>query len=107
MEIRGATLHEDMDGLQAKANGAYTSGAAQLTDIRTGALVYEGGLTPSRGEEGANIGTDTIQEFFKDPRPYQHGQRSSLPVIGPVYGCVMVQQGAIAGSNGANRLGGT
>ncbi len=54
-EIPGATVLADTDGIEAQRFQARTSGQIVLYD-RDGRLVFDGGITASRGHEGDNAG---------------------------------------------------
>ncbi len=80
--IPGVRVFEDAD--EARLFGARTSGQIYLYDA-SGALLFRGGITPSRGHEGTSIGGETVRRFVAD---------SSNPV-GPsaqssdVFGCAL------------------
>lgn len=68
-EVRASRLAEarpDPGGHIARASGAETSGHALLF-LASGALAYDGGLTPSRGHIGAFRGTAAIREALVHP----------------------------------------
>lgn len=59
--IPGVTVRVDEGGREAALFGAKTSGQTVVYD-RAGRLVFSGGITPSRGHEGDNLGrTDIVQ----------------------------------------------
>jgi hypothetical protein len=57
--IPGVTVHEDLDGAQARLFGAETSGHVLLYDTH-GQLLFQGGITGGRGHAGDNAGENTI-----------------------------------------------
>jgi hypothetical protein len=57
--IPGVRAIEDQDGRETRRFGASTSGQTLLYNA-TGQLVFNGGLTASRGHSGANDGEDAI-----------------------------------------------
>jgi len=67
----------DRDGMETSSFGAFTSGQALLYNPK-GALVFKGGLTPSRGHEGLNSGVQAI---------YRHLEGKTARAASPVYGC--------------------
>ncbi|MFT4540413.1 MAG: hypothetical protein ACI835_002864 [Planctomycetota bacterium] len=76
--IRGVTAHLDVDGLESKHFGAFTSGHALLY-AASGELTFSGGITVSRGHEGDNPGRSAIaDQVLQGTRGY---------VRGPVFGC--------------------
>jgi hypothetical protein len=76
--ISGVTVHSDHDGVETRRFNAETSGYAVLYDPR-GNLLFEGGITSSRGHEGDNPGRSALESLV---------QRSlSQQVRTPVYGC--------------------
>jgi len=54
-----ATLIRDDDGVEARRFGVETSGQTLLYDGR-GTLIFSGGITGSRGHEGANAGEASL-----------------------------------------------
>jgi hypothetical protein len=62
-----------------KDYGARTSGQAYLYD-RTGALIFEGGLTGSRGSVGESAGDDAIENAVMGRK---------VIASAPVYGCAL------------------
>ena len=57
--IPGVTVQVDDDGHEARIFRAQTSGQTVVYDA-TGRLVFSGGITPSRGHEGDNVGRSAI-----------------------------------------------
>lgn len=58
--IPGVRVIEDED--EARVFGAATSGQVLLYD-QGGALVFRGGITPSRGHEGESLGGEAVRRF--------------------------------------------
>jgi hypothetical protein len=81
--IPGVTVHEDLNGEQARQFGAETSGYVLLYD-RHGQLLFKGGITGSRGHAGDNAGEETISAFLG-------GQKTGLKET-PVYGCELMDK---------------
>jgi hypothetical protein len=79
--IPGVTVHEDLDGAQARLFGAETSGYIVLYDTR-GQLLFKGGITGSRGHAGDNAGENAIILLLA-------GQDPNLKQT-PVYGCSLL-----------------
>jgi hypothetical protein len=52
-----------IDEEQLKELGTVTSGQVMLYD-KNGDLVFSGGITPARGHEGDNVGSESIKAFF-------------------------------------------
>ena len=78
--IPGVTVIEDPS--EAQAFGARTSGQTYLFDER-GQLLFRGGLTPSRGHEGASVGNETVRKAFTGSPP-------SGPITSSdVFGCAL------------------
>jgi hypothetical protein len=75
--IPGVRVRRDADGRDAAHFGAVTSGQALLYG-RHGQLLYNGGMTASRGHEGDNAGSDSLAALILD----QPVQRSTAPVFG-------------------------
>ena len=76
--LPGARLDTDDDALLSELLQITTSGTALVYD-RHGALQFHGGLTASRGHEGANYGAQAIREIAQGKRPTQS--------VTPVFGC--------------------
>jgi hypothetical protein len=79
----------DAGGAHAKAFGALTSGQAFVFDPK-GKKVYQGGLTASRGHEGANEGCASIVEYVKTGK--------LPPSQPPVFGCAFGELGGALGA---------
>ena len=79
--IPGVVVREDPNGAQARLFGAETSGDVLLYDTH-GRLLFNGGITGSRGHAGDNAGENTIIARLQ-------GQEASLKQT-PVYGCSLL-----------------
>lgn len=77
--IPAVTTVLDIDGAEAKRFGAETSGQTLLYGVG-GDLVFQGGLTPSRGHEGDSEGKDFVAA-------YAAGDRSARKNITAAFGC--------------------
>lgn len=66
------------DGKEAALFGAKTSGHAALFS-KEGRLLFEGGITGSRGHEGDNVGRASLEDILRN--------RKSLVASTDVYGC--------------------
>lgn len=81
--IPGIRVVEDVDGELSRRFGAYTSGWTILYG-RTGQPLYWGGITPQRGHEGDNPGSQAILRYLDDPH---------LPATqGPIFGCPILEK---------------
>jgi len=69
---------DDIDGREARLFGITTSGSVALFD-QSGALLFHGGITPSRGHEGDNAGCAALTSLLA-------GRASAIRTT-PVYGC--------------------
>ena len=81
--IPGVTVLSDIDGAEAQKFGAETSGHTFLYD-RDGSLLFNGGITASRGHAGDNVGESSlisIVEKHKGPIAATH-----------VFGCSLVDR---------------
>jgi hypothetical protein len=58
-QIPGAAIVTDIDGAEAQRFGAETSGHTFLFDSK-GRLLFDGGITASRGHSGDNVGENDI-----------------------------------------------
>jgi hypothetical protein len=76
--IPGVTVLTDADGSEARRFGAETSGHTLLFD-RTGALLFSGGITASRGHAGRNDGESAIIAAVNG--------KQTLRARTPVFGC--------------------
>ena len=79
--IPGVAAREDLDGAQARLFGAETSGFLVLYDPR-GQLLFQGGITGSRGHAGDNAGEDAVALLLT-------GRAAGLRQT-PVYGCSLL-----------------
>jgi hypothetical protein len=59
LQIPGVTVLSDVDGVEAERFGAETSGHTFLFDPG-GRLLFNGGITASRGHSGDNVGENSI-----------------------------------------------
>jgi hypothetical protein len=64
-QIPGVTVLSDVDGAEAQRFGAETSGHTFLFDS-TGQLLFNGGITASRGHSGDNAGESAIVSLIND-----------------------------------------
>jgi len=74
---------EDAGGSVARQAGAFTSGQTLLYSAG-GRLVFNGGITHSRGHSGDNKGREAIVSFLEGRTLDQH--------IAPVFGCSLREQ---------------
>lgn len=65
MRIPGVKVVRDLDGLEARAFAAQTSGQTYLYGS-DGRLIFSGGITASRGHAGENIGRTAILSLLND-----------------------------------------
>jgi hypothetical protein len=79
--IPGVTIQADPDGRQARRFGAATSGFVVLYDPN-GKLLFDGGITGSRGHAGDNAGANAVASLLAGRQP---GLRQT-----PVYGCSLL-----------------
>lgn len=79
-EIPGARKMRDDDGREARRFGARTSGYAELYNAQ-GELLFQGGVTGSRGHEGDNLGIDQLRISIDT------GRRAAHPSL--VFGCAL------------------
>jgi hypothetical protein len=83
--IPGVTARWDDDGIEAKRFGARTSGQVFVYDPQ-GLLRFQGGITPSRGHAGDNVGREAICKIVEGAT----GSAAS-----PVFGCPLEDLGPI------------
>lgn len=83
--IPGVQVVADSAGDEAGRFQARTSGEARLYS-RTGGLLFQGGVTFSRGHEGSNDGVTALEALILDGT-------ASLSQT-PVYGCPLQSPGA-------------
>ena len=81
-KIPGVTVIEDHDNNIAGSFGVFTSGQTLVYDSE-GRLIFNGGITASRGHSGDNYGRDAIISLLQE----HPAQRTTLPVTSPVFGC--------------------
>jgi hypothetical protein len=74
------------DESEARLFGGATSGQVLLYD-EAGALVFQGGITPSRGHEGASVGSDTLRSFLTTRD--LPAVAASSPPASDVFGCAL------------------
>jgi hypothetical protein len=75
--IPGVRVVHDVDGAIARSFGARTSGQTLLYDP-SGRLMFNGGITSSRGHSGDNDGRDAIVSLLRMQTP----SRQTTPVFG-------------------------
>ena len=80
--IPGVTVQADEDGREARLFHAATSGHTALYDAQ-GQLVFDGGITASRGHSGDNDGRDAITALL-------HGKTPARAQT-TVYGCLILK----------------
>jgi hypothetical protein len=80
--IRGLTLIDDPGAVMAKRFGAAVSGQVLMYSAE-GRLVFNGGITESRGHQGENSGLDQLRAFLDNRVPQIAGF--------PVFGCLLYQ----------------
>ena len=85
--IPGVSVHEDPAGAEAARFGAETSGFVLLFDTH-GHILFQGGITGSRGHAGDNAGESAILDLLAG-RPA--GQGMGLKRT-PVYGCSLLNK---------------
>ena len=76
-QIPGVTVLSDLDGVEASRFGAETSGHTFVYDA-AGRLLFNGGITASRGHSGDNEGESTIVSLANN----ETGKRSQTFVFG-------------------------
>ena len=79
--IPGVRVWSDAGGIEAERFDAVTSGLVLLFNP-DGRLRFEGGITPSRGHEGDNVGKGEIVRMIEF--------RSNDDVSTPVFGCPLL-----------------
>lgn len=77
-KIPGATVHADSNGTEAKNFYIETSGDTVLYNS-SGHLMFEGGITNSRGHSGDNAGRDALVALLNN--------EISTEIKNPVFGC--------------------
>lgn len=83
--IPGIQVVKDIDGVLAREFGAYTSGWTILYN-RDGQCLYSGGITPQRGHEGDNPGSQAILHYLEHP--------NAPATQGRVFGCPIRENGS-------------
>jgi hypothetical protein len=83
LAIPGVRVLADAGGSTARRFGAHTSGQTLLFDA-SGRLVFNGGITASRGHSGGNDGRDEIVRLLRGETPLRHGT--------PVFGCALFEE---------------
>ncbi len=105
--IPGVTVSVDEAGTEAHLFHAETSGQTPLFD-RSGALIFEGGITESRGHAGDNAGRSAITALLHSSSiPYSNlrartrtkdeDDRRRAPIVTPVFGCPLFAANCAAG----------
>ncbi|HVU87166.1 MAG TPA: hypothetical protein VHD36_07585 [Pirellulales bacterium] len=84
--IPGVKVHDDVARREARRFHSLTSGTCLLYD-RDGQLIFHGGLTPARGQEGANAGASAIAALV-------HGRTSEVD-RSAVFGCPLFEENSI------------
>jgi hypothetical protein len=82
-QIPGVTVLSDVEGAEACRFGAETSGHTLLFDP-SGRLLFNGGITGSRGHSGDNAGESAIVSLVNNPRS---GRSETL-----VFGCSLTDR---------------
>ncbi len=75
--IPGVTVWTDRGGVEAKRFGAATSGLVLVYDA-LGTLMFQGGITPSRGHQGDNHGSTAVMCLIASSRI----RETSTPIFG-------------------------
>lgn len=90
--IPGVRIVEDER--EARVFGALTSGQVVLYDA-AGVLRFRGGITPSRGHEGATAGGETVRRFVAT------GEQETSPptTASEVFGCALFDRNDDSGVN--------
>lgn len=76
--IPGVLTEFDYGGEELQKAGILTSGGTILFD-RSDKILFHGGITPSRGHEGPNLGSDSITAIVEG--------RPSPTTVTPIFGC--------------------
>jgi hypothetical protein len=82
-QIPGVTVLSDVDGAEAERFGAETSGHTFLFD-QSGRLLFNGGITATRGHAGDNAGQDSIVSLIDN-----HDARLAQTFV---FGCSLKNQ---------------
>jgi hypothetical protein len=80
--IPGVTVIEDRGNHIAGSLGVFTSGQTLVYDSE-GRLIFNGGITASRGHSGDNYGRDAIVARLQG----HPAQGTTIPITSPVFGC--------------------
>jgi len=83
--VKNAQLVEDIDGRYAKRFHSNTSGEVLLFDVQ-GRLQFQGGITPSRGHEGDNVGRKAIVSLLTEGTGLRRSAVFGCPIQTPVKG---------------------
>jgi hypothetical protein len=86
--IPGVCVHADNKGVEARNFHAETSGITFLYDPR-GRLLFEGGITISRGHAGDNPGRSALMALLE--------HNSSNRIHTPVFGCPLFERTTLEG----------
>ncbi|MFA9477570.1 hypothetical protein ACERK3_04595 [Phycisphaerales bacterium AB-hyl4] len=76
------TFHVDSDGRLARQAGATTSGMVAMYSPNARRL-FAGGITPARGHEGANLGTQSILAHLDGQAVAQSARVFGCPLLSP------------------------
>jgi hypothetical protein len=81
----------DVGGREARRFGVVSSGAVRLYN-KDGRLVFQGGVTVSRGHDGDNVGSDRLLATLREPASI-----AERPESIPVFGCRLCIDEELAG----------
>jgi hypothetical protein len=82
-EIPGVYVLRDVDGVEARRFHAMTSGQTMLYNS-AGELVFSGGITLARGQQGDNAGRSAIESLLRQSAPKaQQTPTFGCPIIVP------------------------
>jgi hypothetical protein len=84
--IPGVNVMGDDRGYFAQLFSVTTSGATLLYDTN-GQRQFQGGITASRGHEGANAGSEAIISLLISQQISIPNEKSECPATTPVFGC--------------------
>jgi hypothetical protein len=87
--IPGVTVHCDYAGVETSRFHAATSGQSMLYD-KNGDLLFEGGITGSRGHVGDNAGLDALEAVLK------HTIKTRIQA--KVFGCPLFSKDSLQGT---------
>jgi hypothetical protein len=88
--IPGVTIFTDRNGAEARRFQAETSGQTLLY-ARSGALLFQGGITFARGHEGDNPGRTALRDLIREG----HSETAKTPVFGCALFEVQCQKGDV------------